>query len=227
MSLINEIHRQGEKAGPEQHEFHQASKRCSTRSIPPFKKHPELVKAKLYERIVEGPTRTIMFRVPWIDDRGEVQVNRGFRVQFNNAIGPYKGGLRFHPSGKPGDHQVPRLRANFQEQPHHAPMGGAKGGSDFDPKGKSDMDVMRFCQAFCASSTGTSAPTWTFPPETSAWADARSAICTDTTRKLRNEHTAFSPARPWNTRQPHPSRGDRLRRDLFRGRDAHPRAVRT
>ncbi len=97
MSLINEIIDKVKKQDPEQHEFHQAVKEVLDTLEPTIKKHPEFVKAKLYERIVE-PDRTIMFRVPWIDDRGEVQVNRGFRVQFNNAIGPYKGGLRFHPS---------------------------------------------------------------------------------------------------------------------------------
>ncbi len=114
---------------------------------PTTKKHPEFIKAKIYERIVE-PDRVIMFRVPWIDDKGEVQVNRGFRVQFNNAIGPYKGGLRFHPSVNLGILKFLGFEQIFKNSLTTLPMGGAKGGSDFDPKGKSDNEVMRFCQAF-------------------------------------------------------------------------------
>ncbi|MGV7930304.1 MAG: NADP-specific glutamate dehydrogenase [Spirochaetota bacterium] len=147
MSLINEIIDKVKKQDPEQHEFHQAVKEVLDTLEPTIKKHPEFVKAKLYERIVE-PDRTIMFRVPWIDDRGEVQVNRGFRVQFNNAIGPYKGGLRFHPSVNLGIIKFLGFEQIFKNSLTTLPMGGAKGGSDFDPKGKSDMDVMRFCQAF-------------------------------------------------------------------------------
>ncbi len=147
MSLINEIIDKVKKQDPEQHEFHQAVKEVLDTLEPTIKKHPEFVKAKLYERIVE-PDRTIMFRVPWVDDRGEVQVNRGFRVQFNNAIGPYKGGLRFHPSVNLGIIKFLGFEQIFKNSLTTLPMGGAKGGSDFDPKGKSDMDVMRFCQAF-------------------------------------------------------------------------------
>jgi glutamate dehydrogenase (NADP+) len=109
--------------------------------------HPEFVKAKIYERIVE-PDRAILFRVPWVDDKGEVQVNKGFRVQFNNAIGPYKGGLRFHPSVNLGIIKFLGFEQIFKNALTTLPMGGGKGGSDFDPKGKSDMEVMRFCQAF-------------------------------------------------------------------------------
>jgi glutamate dehydrogenase (NADP+) len=147
MSLINEIIDKVKKQDPEQHEFHQAVKEVLDTLEPTIKKHPEFVKAKLYERIVE-PDRTIMFRVPWVDDKGEVQVNRGFRVQFNNAIGPYKGGLRFHPSVNLGIIKFLGFEQIFKNSLTTLPMGGAKGGSDFDPKGKSDMDVMRFCQAF-------------------------------------------------------------------------------
>src|SRR5574341_410407 len=130
-----------------QPEFLQAVQEVLTTLEPTVDKHPEFVKAKIYERIVI-PDRVIMFRVPWVDDSGEVQVNRGFRVQFNNAIGPYKGGLRFHPSVNLGIIKFLGFEQIFKNALTTLPMGGGKGGSDFDPKGKSDMEVMRFCQAF-------------------------------------------------------------------------------
>ena len=147
MSLINEIIDKVKKQDPDQREFHQAVQEVLETLEPTIKKHPEFVKAKIYERIVE-PDRVVMFRVPWLDDRGEVQVNRGFRVQFNNAIGPYKGGLRFHPSVNLGIIKFLRFEQIFKNSLTTLPMGGAKGGSDFDPKGKSDMEVMKFCQSF-------------------------------------------------------------------------------
>jgi glutamate dehydrogenase (NADP+) len=130
-----------------QPEFHQAVREVMTTLEPTVDKHPEFVKAKIYERIVI-PDRVIMFRVPWVDDRGEVQVNRGFRVQFNNAIGPYKGGLRFHPSVNLGIIKFLGFEQIFKNSLTTLPMGGGKGGSDFNPKGRSDNEVMRFCQAF-------------------------------------------------------------------------------
>lgn len=147
MSLINEIIDKVKKQDPDQREFHQAVQEVLETLEPTIKKHPEFVKAKIYERIVE-PDRVVMFRVPWLDDRGEVQVNRGFRVQFNNAIGPYKGGLRFHPSVNLGIIKFLGFEQIFKNSLTTLPMGGAKGGSDFDPKGKSDMEVMKFCQSF-------------------------------------------------------------------------------
>ena len=110
-------------------------------------KHPEYEKAGLIERLVE-PERIITFRVPWVDDNGKVQVNRGYRVQFNSAIGPYKGGLRFHPSVNQSILKFLGFEQIFKNSLTTLPMGGGKGGSDFDPKGKSDMEVMRFCQSF-------------------------------------------------------------------------------
>ena len=110
-------------------------------------KHPEYLKNNLLERIVE-PERVIMFRVPWVDDNGNVHVNRGYRVQFNSAIGPYKGGCRFHPSVTLSSMKFLGFEQTFKNALTTLPMGGGKGGSDFDPKGKSDMEVMRFCQAF-------------------------------------------------------------------------------
>ncbi len=146
-SVINEVIDKVRRQDPEQKEFHQAVEEVLTTLEPTVKKHPELVKAKIYERIVE-PDRTIMFRVPWLDDKGDVQVNRGFRVQFNNAIGPYKGGLRFHPSVNLGIIKFLGFEQIFKNSLTTLPMGGAKGGSDFDPKGKSDMEVMKFTQSF-------------------------------------------------------------------------------
>ena len=146
-SEIQDVIAMVEEKDAGQPEFHQAVKEVLTTLEPTVEKHPEFVKAKIYERIVI-PDRVIMFRVSWMDDSGEVQVNRGFRVQFNNAIGPYKGGLRFHPSVYLGIIKFLGFEQIFKNALTTLPMGGAKGGSDFDPKGKSDMEVMRFCQAF-------------------------------------------------------------------------------
>jgi len=128
-------------------EFIQAVEEVMTSLEPTVKKHPEFVAAGIYERIIE-PDRQIIFRVPWTDDEGNVHVNRGFRVQFNMAIGPYKGGLRFHPSVNLGIIKFLGFEQIFKNSLTTLPMGGAKGGSDFDPKGKSDNEVMRFCQSF-------------------------------------------------------------------------------
>ena len=147
MSIIQEVIAQVQEKDPGQPEFHQAVKEVLTTLEPTAEKHPEYVKAKIYERVVI-PDRIIMFRVPWMDEHGEVQVNRGFRVQFNNAIGPYKGGLRFHPSVNLGIIKFLGFEQVFKNALTTLPMGGGKGGSDFDPKGKSDTDVMNFCQAF-------------------------------------------------------------------------------
>ncbi|MGC9125735.1 MAG: NADP-specific glutamate dehydrogenase, partial [Caldisericaceae bacterium] len=131
----------------DQPEFIQAVTEVMETLKPTVDKHPEFVKAKIYERIVE-PDRMIIFRVPWEDDNHEVQVNRGFRVQFNNAIGPYKGGLRFHPSVNLGIVKFLGFEQIFKNSLTTLPMGGGKGGADFDPKGKSDAEVMRFTYAF-------------------------------------------------------------------------------
>jgi len=114
---------------------------------PVMEQHPEFVKAKIFERMIE-PERQIIFRVPWVDDSGEVQVNRGFRIEFNSAIGPYKGGLRFHPSVYIGIIKFLGFEQVFKNALTTTPIGGGKGGCDFDPKGKSDMEVMRLCQSF-------------------------------------------------------------------------------
>jgi glutamate dehydrogenase (NADP+) len=147
MSVIKDVIAKVKQTDPDQPEFHQAVEEVMETLEPTVKKHPEFVKANIYERIVE-PERAMTFRVPWVDDKGNVMVNRGFRVQFNNAIGPFKGGLRFHPSVNLGIIKFLGFEQIFKIALTTLPMGGGKGGSDFDPKGKSDGEVMRFCQAF-------------------------------------------------------------------------------
>jgi len=132
---------------PGEKEFHQAVREVVESLEPVVKKHPEYEKARVLERLVE-PERQILFRVPWMDDAGEIHVNRGFRVEFNSVIGPYKGGLRFHPSVYLGIIKFLGFEQIFKNSLTGLPMGGGKGGSDFDPKGKSDNEVMRFCQSF-------------------------------------------------------------------------------
>ena len=135
------------KRNPNEPEFHQAVREVLESIDPVAGKHPEWVQAGIFERLVE-PERQIMFRVPWVDDTGTVRVNRGFRVQFNSAIGPYKGGIRFHPSVNNGIMKFLAFEQTFKNSLTGMPIGGGKGGSDFDPKGKSDGEIMRFCQAF-------------------------------------------------------------------------------
>ncbi|MBE2280724.1 MAG: NADP-specific glutamate dehydrogenase [Ignavibacteriaceae bacterium] len=132
---------------PAEPEFHQAVQEVLDSLELVLEKHPEYRSAKIIERIVE-PERVIMFRVPWLDDEGDVRVNRGFRIEMNSAIGPYKGGLRFHPSVNLGILKFLAFEQVFKNSLTTLPMGGGKGGSDFDPKGKTDNEVMRFCQSF-------------------------------------------------------------------------------
>lgn len=135
------------KRNPNEPEFIQAAEEVILSVLPVLEKHPEFGKLKLLERMLE-PERLISFRVTWLDDKGEVQVNRGYRVQMNSAIGPYKGGIRFHPSVTPSVLKFLAFEQIFKNALTGIPMGGGKGGSDFDPKGKSDNEVMKFCQAF-------------------------------------------------------------------------------
>lgn len=141
--ILNHVvrHNQGE------HEFHQAVKEVIETLGPVLRKHPEYAEYKIIERICE-PERQVIFRVPWMDDSGEVQINRGFRVGFNSALGPYKGGLRFHPSVYLGIIKFLGFEQTFKNALSGMPIGGAKGGADFDPKGRSDNEVMRFCQSY-------------------------------------------------------------------------------
>ncbi|WP_428910185.1 NADP-specific glutamate dehydrogenase [Niallia sp. Krafla_26] len=144
---VKEVFESVKKRNPHEPEFHQAVKEILDSLIPVFDKHPKYMEQGVLERIVE-PERVITFRVPWVDDNGKVQVNRGFRVQFNSAIGPYKGGLRFHPSVNASIIKFLGFEQIFKNSLTGQPIGGGKGGSDFDPKGKSDAEIMRFCQSF-------------------------------------------------------------------------------
>jgi len=147
MKILSNVMEQVIKRNPNEPEFHQAVREVLESLEPVAERHPEWLKAGIFDRIVE-PERQIIFRVPWVDDNGRVQVNRGFRVQFNSAIGPYKGGIRLHPSVYSGIIKFLGFEQIFKNALTGLPMGGAKGGSDFDPKGKSDAEVMRFCQSF-------------------------------------------------------------------------------
>src|SRR5512147_3163540 len=135
------------RRNPGEPEFHQAVKEVLESLTPVFARHPKYQKNRILERFVE-PERVLMFRVPWLDDKGDVQVNRGFRIEFSSAIGPYKGGLRFHPTVNLGILKFLAFEQILKNSLTTLPMGGGKGGSDFDPKGKSDNEVMRFCQSF-------------------------------------------------------------------------------
>ena len=147
MSFVDDIMAEVKAKNPAEPEFHQAVQEVVESLELVLERRPEYKKAKIVERVIE-PERVIMFRVPWVDDNGDVQVNRGFRIQMNSAIGPYKGGLRFHPSVNLGILKFLAFEQVFKNSLTTLPMGGGKGGSDFDPKGKSDNEVMRFCQSF-------------------------------------------------------------------------------
>jgi len=146
-TTIQTVYEQVQKRNSGEPEFLQAVKEVLDSLGPILKKHPEYVDARILDRIVE-PERQIIFRVPWQDDKGNIQVNRGFRFEFNSAIGPYKGGLRFHPTVNASILKFLGFEQVFKNALTTLPMGGSKGGSDFDPKGKSDNEVMRFCQSF-------------------------------------------------------------------------------
>jgi glutamate dehydrogenase (NADP+) len=144
---LNEIYQDVVLRNPGEIEFHQAAREVIDTLGPVIAKHPDFADRKIIQRICE-PERQIIFRVPWIDDNGEVQINRGMRVEFNSALGPYKGGLRFHPSVNLGIVKFLGFEQIFKNALTTMPIGGGKGGSDFDPKGKSHDEVMRFCQSF-------------------------------------------------------------------------------
>ena len=145
--MLDELLSQAQHRDPDQPEFHQAVTEVAESVLPALDRHPEYRAAKILQRIIE-PDRMIQFRVPWMDDDGNVQVNRGFRCEFSSAIGPYKGGLRFHPSVNLSIIKFLGFEQVFKNALTGVPIGGGKGGSDFDPKGKSDNEVMRFCQSF-------------------------------------------------------------------------------
>ena len=147
MTYVERVLRDLKRKNPHEPEFHQAATEILTSLAPVIERHPEYERAALLERFVE-PERVIMFRVPWVDDKGRVRVNKGYRVQFNSAIGPYKGGLRFHPSVNLSIIKFLGLEQILKNSLTGLPIGGGKGGSDFDPKGKSDNEIMHFCQSF-------------------------------------------------------------------------------
>jgi glutamate dehydrogenase (NADP+) len=147
MSYADKALKLAQKRNPAEPEFIQAVEEVLSTLEPVLKKHPEYEEARILERIIE-PERVLMFRVPWMDDKCDYQVNRGFRIEMNSALGPYKGGLRFHPSVNLGILKFLAFEQVFKNALTTLPMGGGKGGSDFDPKGKSDQEVMRFCQSF-------------------------------------------------------------------------------
>ncbi|MDY0297550.1 MAG: NADP-specific glutamate dehydrogenase [Acidobacteriota bacterium] len=188
MSYINEIIDWTKDRNPGEPEFHQAVEEVLETLEPTVERHPEFVQAGIYKRIVE-PDRAVIFRVPWVDDRGETQVNKGFRVQFNNAIGPYKGGLRFHPSVNIGIIKFLGFEQIFKNSLTTLPMGGGKGGSDFDPKGKSDAEVMRFCYAFMRELFRYIGPDTDVPAGDIGVGGREIGYLYGMYKKLRNEHT--------------------------------------
>ena len=146
-TIIQDVYEQVLKRNPGEVEFHQAVKEVLDSLGPVLDRNPDYIKAKILERLVE-PERQIMFRVPWQDDNSNIHINRGFRFEFNSALGPYKGGLRFHPTVNASILKFLGFEQVFKNSLTTLPMGGGKGGADFDPKGKSDNEVMRFCQSF-------------------------------------------------------------------------------
>ncbi|MBP7869617.1 MAG: glutamate dehydrogenase, partial [Candidatus Hydrogenedentes bacterium] len=147
MSYSTSVYEMVVKKNPAEPEFHQAVKEVLETLEPVLERHPEYEENRILERLVE-PERVLIFRVPWTDDKGRIQVNRGMRIEFNSAIGPYKGGLRFHPTVYLGILKFLGFEQVFKNSLTTLPMGGGKGGSDFDPKSKSNNEVMRFCQSF-------------------------------------------------------------------------------
>lgn len=145
--FVDDLMMEVKAKNPAEPEFHQAVQEVAESLELVLERHPEYRSAKILQRLIE-PERVIMFRVPWLDDQGEIHINRGFRIEMNSAIGPYKGGLRFHPSVNLGILKFLAFEQVFKNSLTSLPMGGGKGGSDFDPKGKSDNEVMRFCQSF-------------------------------------------------------------------------------
>ncbi len=176
------------RKNPSEKEFHQAVQEVFDSVMVVIDRHPEYRKAKILERITE-PERVIMFRVPWLDDKGNVQVNRGYRIEMNSAIGPYKGGLRFHPSVNLGILKFLAFEQVFKNSLTTLPMGGGKGGSDFDPKGKSDNEVMHFCQAFMAELSRHIGPNTDVPAGDIGVGGREIGYMFGMYKKLRNEFT--------------------------------------
>lgn len=191
---INNIMSALEAKHPGEKEYLQAVKEVLMCVQDVYNEHPEFEKARIIERMVE-PDRIITFRVTWVDDKGEVQTNLGYRVQFNKAIGPYKGGIRFHASVNLSILKFLGFEQTFKNALTTLPMGGGKGGSDFSPRGKSEAEIMRFCQAFILQLWKTSDLTAMCLPATSVWADAKWATCSACTSSSSTATTAHLPAR--------------------------------
>ncbi len=173
---------------PNEPEFHQAVKEVVASLALVIERHPEYRKAKILERITE-PERVVMFRVPWLDDKGEIQINRGYRIQMNSAIGPYKGGLRFHPTVNLSILKFLAFEQVFKNSLTTLPMGGSKGGSNFDPKGKSDNEVMRFCQSFMSELFRYIGPNTDIPAGDIGVGSREIGFLFGQYKKLRNEFT--------------------------------------
>ena len=173
---------------PSEPEFHQAVEEVADSLELVFERHPEYRAAKVLERIIE-PERVISFRVPWVDEQGEIHINRGYRIEMNSAIGPYKGGLRFHPSVTQGILKFLAFEQVFKNSLTTLPMGGGKGGSDFDPKGKSDLKIMRFCQAFMSELFRHIGPNTDVPAGDIGVGGREIGYLYGTYKKLRNEFT--------------------------------------
>jgi glutamate dehydrogenase (NADP+) len=188
VSFINEVIAKVKQRDPDQKEFHQAVTEVLETLEPTTERHPEYIKAGIFERIVE-PERAILFRVPWMDDKGHTLVNRGFRVQFNNAIGPFKGGIRFHPSVNLSIIKFLGFEQTFKNSLTTLPMGGAKGGSDFDPKGKSDNEIMKFCQSFMRELFRHIGPDTDVPAGDIGVGGREIGFMYGYYKKIRNEHT--------------------------------------
>ena len=185
-AYLNKVYDDVAKRSAGENEFLQAVKEVLESLEPVIEANPKYEANGILERIVE-PERQIFFRVSWVDDNGKVQVNRGYRVQFNSAIGPYKGGLRLHPSVNASVIKFLGFEQIFKNSLTGLPIGGGKGGSDFDPKGKSDAEVMRFCQSFMTELS--------FPQAISEPGLVKSALCTVSTRDFAMSLPAFLPVR--------------------------------
>ena len=208
------------KRNPGEPEFHQAVYEVLESLEPVIEAHPEYISLGIIESLVE-PERIIKFRVPWVDDNGKVQVNRGFRVQFNSAIGPYKGGLRFHPSVYEGIIKFLGFEQIFKNSLTGLPIGGGKGGSDFDPKGKSDMEVMRFCQSFMTELSKHIGADTDVPAGDIGVGGREIGYLYGQYKRLRNEFTGVLTGNgPHLRRKPCKNRSNRLRSLLFHERDA-------
>ncbi len=201
-------------------EFHQTVQDVAESLEPVLERHPHYREAKILEQIIE-PERTIIFRVPWVDDEGSVWVNRGYRVEMNGAIGPYKGGLRFHPSVNLGILKFLALEQVFKNSLTTLPMGAGQGGADFDPKGKSDHEVMRFCQSFMNELYRHLGPNTDIPDGDIGVGGREIGYLFGQYRKLRNEFTGRSDRKGAELgRLVDASGGDGLRSRVLRGGDA-------